>query len=507
MKYRHKTNGIHNTQIRVALSLLQAGIPVDEIVERLLTATRRAAGAAGLKWDWDHEEEIEIRRGALGSAFKKLCQEYDSSTGLVPDWVPHEMRPRWTEIIEAGGTPRIQPLSRYRGFFLRDISAVVEALHRGREARNEATRQRAEPPPKDEPAGAGSAPPDSHPPQDDPPENRPADGEPVFNAPPPKGGFTLSSGQLFNPPPYAGRDPAKLPRRQWLYGKDYLRGVVSASVGAPGRLKSTTTQTEALAMVVKRDLIHGRADEEFGELRVAYLNGEETQDELDRRHAAICQYYGIKEEMYRGRLWVWSTRDNPIYVAEPSPKGQATINQTNVKGLAKWCDGNAIDVLVIDPLISFHRVRENSNGDMDLVVKQGFAKVAGNSRAVELVHHPRKSAPGEVNTTVEDMRGASATLAAVRTARVFNFMTETEASQLGIDEDVRRQYVRIEGGKGGPGPLGKARWVKIEVEHLANGDDVAVAVKWRPPDSFISVDPVHTCAVIADANRDVQRAA
>ena len=53
-------------------------------------------------------------------------------------------------------------------------------------------------------------------------------------------------------------------------------------------------------------------------------------------------------------------------------------------------------------LISFHRVRENDSGDMDLLCKEAFGAIAGKNRSVDLVVHPRKSGPGEINTTIDD---------------------------------------------------------------------------------------------------------
>jgi hypothetical protein len=290
----------------------------------------------------------------------------------------------------------------------------------------------------------------------------------------------------FDPKPYAFPDPASIPPRQWLYGRHYLRGIVSASLGAPGRLKSTTSLTEIIGMAAGRDLLTGEPLE-CGRLRVAYLNGEENQDELDRRVAAICQHYGVKSEDCGDRLFVVSTRDNPVRFAIPGQKGAAVVAKDVVDAMLAWCEARNIDVLTVDPLISFHAVRENDSGDMDLLCKEAFGTIAGKNRAVDLVVHPSKCAPGEINTTVDDMRGSSAQLAAVRTARTFNFMTAAEAAQLGIDEDQRRLHVRIENGKGGPGPLGNANWVKIKVETLPNRDDVAVAIAWKPPDPFQNV--------------------
>jgi hypothetical protein len=294
---------------------------------------------------------------------------------------------------------------------------------------------------------------------------------------------------VFNPEPYDPPDPASIPKREWLYGRHYLRGIVSASLGAPGRLKSTTSMTELIGMGVGRDLFTGEPLE-CGPLRVAYLNGEENQDELDRRFAGICQRYSITKQDFGGRVWIMSTRDNPIRLAIPGPKGAAVVAEGVVDAVLAWCEARSIDVLAVDPLISFHRVRENDSGDMDLLCKEAFGAIAGKNRSVDLVVHPRKPAPGEINTTIDDLRGSSAQHGAVRTARTFNFMTTVEAAQLGVEENHRRLHVRIENGKGGPGPLGKATWVKIEVENLFNGDQVAIAVSWKPPDHFAD----HRCS-------------
>jgi hypothetical protein len=295
---------------------------------------------------------------------------------------------------------------------------------------------------------------------------------------------------VFNPEPYNPPDPASIPKRQWLYGRHYLRGVVSATLGAPGRLKSTTSLTEIIGMCAGRDLLTGKPLE-CGPLRVAYLNGEENQDELDRRYAAICQHYRLTSQDCGDRIWIMSTRDKPLRLAIPGPRGAAVVDKGVVNAMLAWCEARKIDVLAVDPLISFHRVRENDSGDMDLLCKEAFGTIAGKTRSVDLVVHPRKSAPGEVNTTIDDLRGSSAQHGAVRIARTFNFMTTSEATQLGIEENQRRRHVRIETGKGGPGPLDKADWVRIEVETIPNGDDVAVAVAWKPPDHFADITMSH----------------
>ena len=49
------------------------------------------------------------------------------------------------------------------------------------------------------------------------------------------------------------------------------------------------------------------------------------------------------------------------------------------------------------------------------------------------------------------------------------------------------------------GPLGKASWFKLEVEKLANGDEVACSSSWKPPDPFegVATSAMHECRKLA----------
>jgi hypothetical protein len=48
---------IHVTQLECSAALLNRGVPIDEVIEILLEATRRAAGEEGTRWNWDQEEK------------------------------------------------------------------------------------------------------------------------------------------------------------------------------------------------------------------------------------------------------------------------------------------------------------------------------------------------------------------------------------------------------------------------------------------------------------------
>jgi AAA domain len=297
----------------------------------------------------------------------------------------------------------------------------------------------------------------------------------VLDAPP------LQSSQTTNVTPW-WRDPATIPQRQWLYGRHYQRRTIGATIGGGGRGKTTLGTCEAISMATGRDLIKGGALSD--PLRVWVINAEEDQDELDRRFAATCLHYGVNEADLGGRLFVQSVRDCPLRLAT-LVKGIPTANRQVIDAMKQFITEHRIDVFMIDPFVSFHSVAENDNGQMDLVIKEGLGAIAGaTNSAGEIFHHPGKPKPGQAETTVDDGRGASAIVWAVRSARVLNFMTPDHASKFGIPDPDRRQYVSISNGKANMGPQGKANWMRLTIENLPNGDQVAVANHWSVPDPF-----------------------
>lgn len=63
-------NAVHVTQRDVSASLLSRGVPLADVVQRVLDATRAAAGAAGGGWDW----------GAERAKIEKMCRDWVAKT-------------------------------------------------------------------------------------------------------------------------------------------------------------------------------------------------------------------------------------------------------------------------------------------------------------------------------------------------------------------------------------------------------------------------------------------
>ncbi|MCA1410276.1 AAA family ATPase [Bradyrhizobium sp. NBAIM20] len=281
-------------------------------------------------------------------------------------------------------------------------------------------------------------------------------------------------------PQYVWTEPERIPMRDWLYGRHLIRKFVSATI-APGAVgKSAMKIVEALAMISGRPLL-GTSTEQ---LRVWYFNLEDPYDEITRRIQSTALHYNLSPEDIGDRLFVSSGRDQPLVIAEMED-GEATLRWPLVEALIEEIKDKGIDVVIIDPFVSCHKVPENLNGAIDMVVKE-WGKVADRGDcAIDLVHHVRK---GDQAVTVESARGGGAFADACRSVRVLNRMTEDEAKKAGVDN--RRLYVSVIDDKANMAPPAEKRdWFKLVSVDLGNspfggvgGDSIGVPTKWEWPD-------------------------
>jgi hypothetical protein len=284
--------------------------------------------------------------------------------------------------------------------------------------------------------------------------------------------------------PFVWINPDRVPQRQWLYRPHYLRQFPSLTVSTGGVGKSSMLIVEALAMVTGRALLNIHP---VTKLRVWYFNGEDPTEELQRRFAAAALYYKINEEdIAPGYLYVDSGRTMPIVLAEEGRHG-TTIAVPVIEQVISTIRENRIDVIIVDPFVSIHRVPENDNGAIERVAKTWSHIAEVTNCAVMLAHHTRKTQGGS-NVGVDDGRGASALLAAVRVARTLNTMSDKEATDAGIHESERRGYYRSDIGKANlTRAAERADWFRLESVDLGNTkpgeepDTVGVVTAWDYP--------------------------
>jgi hypothetical protein len=299
-------------------------------------------------------------------------------------------------------------------------------------------------------------------------------------------------------------DPGKMEPRYWLYGRHYLKGAVSCTVGDGGTGKTTLALTEAIAMATGRNLLGvtpmivqeldgtqmRNRDGTAMHWDILYVNNEESRGEIERRVSAICLAHNIPLGDLN-HLTILSGHDYPIVLAWM----EGSTIFTNVE-LARNLAATEFDAIIFDPFVSCHRVPENNNAAIDCVIKLLAQIASGNShntKAIELIHHSRKAANGDSTTRrVADARGASAFIDGVRAARTLNKMTPAEAARAGIREEQRWRYIRLDSGKANYAGAGEdAMWYQLKSVVLANGDDVGVIAPWRFPAATDDVTEVH----------------
>jgi DNA polymerase I-like protein with 3'-5' exonuclease and polymerase domains len=278
------------------------------------------------------------------------------------------------------------------------------------------------------------------------------------------------------PSPFKRINAWDMPPRQFVYKKHYIRKFISASIAPGGVGKSTVAIAEAVAMATGKDILGHAVTEP---LKVWYWNGEDPFDELQRRFLAVIQHFNLTNEdieLLEENLFFDSGRNLEIKIAFQEKNG-TKIAAPVANKLKQWIEENEIDVVIIDPFVSSHSVSENDNNAIDVVAK-AWAKIADVTNcAIDLVHHVRKTNGQEA--TVEDARGASALLAAVRSARVFNAMSADEAARSGVHN--QKLYFKEDNGKANLAPAAAAGWYKISGVDLPNGDSVATVNVWQWP--------------------------
>ena len=154
-----------------------------------------------------------------------------------------------------------------------------------------------------------------------------------------------------------------------------------------------------------------------------------------------------------------------------------------------------IDVVIVDPFVSSHRLNENDNSGMDLVVK-AWGRIAEQGHcAVELVHHVRKSQAGQA-AAYGDARGASALTDAARHVRRLVKMSPDEAKLADIEENQAWRYTREADSKDNLAPpTSDSSWRQMRSVDLPNGDNVQVVEPWDWPDPFSDVTVEDLAAV------------
>jgi hypothetical protein len=317
-------------------------------------------------------------------------------------------------------------------------------------------------------------------PQPDPVQQKMADQVPAqtFDAPAPE----QQADQATWPTPIEDFNPLTLPRRQWIYGRTYIRGYVSLTASAGGIGKTSLTMVEAVAIATGRKLLDQDVHERT---KVWLVNLEDPRSESLLRLAAVMQHYSIAHKDLAGWLFLDGEDDIRITLAAETRDG-VTENDALLNYMINKVKALGIGVILIDPLISAHMVNENSNMAVQVVVAMLRKLARETGASVHPVHHIRKGNGDDA--TVDSVRGANALIGAARAARVLNKVSEEAAEKLGLEGDAGRGIFRADDAKSNlAAPADKATYMQTIGVQIANGEHIAVVRTVNLPDAFEGV--------------------
>ena len=303
--------------------------------------------------------------------------------------------------------------------------------------------------------------------------------------------------------PFQWADPLTIPPRAWIYGDHLIRRFVSLTVSPGGIGKSSLVLLEAMCMASGQSLLTDDKVRTPEPLRVWYWNGEDPQDETQRRAVAAAIHHGLAPEDFASRLYTDTGREQVITLGQIL-RGEITLDETLFEALESEIIARQIDVFILDPFVSSHRMGENDNNAIDAVIKRlGMLSERANC-AIEIIHHVRKPGGGQTaQTDVNDARGAGALAAGVRSARVLNVMSEDIAKEIeGLKIEDRFSYFSITNGKANlTKRSGEGKWRQLVSVDLKNGpvgmsDSVGVVAHYKLPEKAAVLDALPDNAVL-----------
>jgi len=262
---------------------------------------------------------------------------------------------------------------------------------------------------------------------------------------------------------------ARLTKRQWLMRGRYIKGFTTATVAPGGTGKSSLVIVEALAMATGKNLTFSEVSEPGN---VWYINTEDPMDELRRRIIAAADHHRIPLDALEGKLTVTSKR---MKLVTDDPKKGMVINHAAVAELVQGVRERDIKLLIVDPFVRCHSVKENDNDGIDLVLQQFQDITEETGCAVSLVHHMSKGKADPGNA--DKSRGATAFISSVRVAHTLYTMTDKEAAQFNVPIADSDLYRRLDSAKANMSRKSKSpHWFKMQTRKMFFDDEDVVAV-------------------------------
>lgn len=272
---------------------------------------------------------------------------------------------------------------------------------------------------------------------------------------------SVSDAYRFKPRTFTGEIP---PPRPWAYGTFLMYRAVSGIAAPPGVGKTTFSAQLGISFALDREFgPWGPAPGGGG--KVWLYNGEEPQDELDRRFMAAAYEAGVPDHVAAERFSYNSGLDERLQLVRVDPHTKEIQRSPDVDAIKAIIKEHGFKLFIIDPLIEFNGATEDGEG---LKAASGIMREIANDCdcAVLFFHHTPKTsnsdtAAGDANA----MRGGGPLIGAARFVSTMFSMSVKDADEYDIPRNERHKYVRFDDAKANMGVLSgdPIWWVKLGV--------------------------------------------
>lgn len=280
------------------------------------------------------------------------------------------------------------------------------------------------------------------------------------------------------------RQPGETPPRPWIMPGVLMRGQSTVLVAPGGAGKSLVSLIIAAHMACGMPHIeeHTRFVSNTPR-RSIIVNAEDDLDEQSRRLQAICLAYNLPYSTVSDRVMLISPDVLSIFLGANS-RGVLEENTSASKYIIDLVRSYPdVDMLALDPLVNLHAFNENSNTDMNFLIRNIITRIARESQVgVLLSHHTGKpSGRGRAAGDPDMARGAGAVINAPRIALTMTNPSDDDIEDYHLTEP--GSYVRIDDAKTNVHrKLGQARWFKWDTFKVFSGDGVGVLLPMQMTD-------------------------
>ena len=269
----------------------------------------------------------------------------------------------------------------------------------------------------------------------------------------------------------------EIPQRPWVAPGFLLRNAVTILGGPPSAGKSSLTVAWTAAHATGREFGRFRPYKP-GPLKTLFYNVEDDADEQRRRYSAMARQFDTTPSDLLKNLILCGPNDVGTLL-HLNRDGNVLLNTSAMDELDQIIGDLKPDSAWLDPFVELHGAEENDNTAIRLVLAAFRSFARRHSLALGILAHTRKGAatPGDPDS----IRGASSIIGAGRVALTVNIMSVEECVKLGVPEDSRRDYFRVDDAKKNYSRIQDAEWFERIEYQLDNHDRVAVPLPWFPP--------------------------